>query len=135
MLNRRSFLQSSSLVTAGLLAGCQSAPKRRPISPNEKLNVGVIGVSGRGAAKFILRSFPVPRTFVGAAVNDALIDPQRNTVGLANRLKAVGASVQMKLYERVNHVTLVASVAWPLRWLAPTLDDVVAFIHETPRRP
>ncbi len=50
MFNRRRFLQNSSLATAGLLAGCQSAaPQRRPISPNEKLNVGVIGVAGRGA--------------------------------------------------------------------------------------
>jgi predicted dehydrogenase len=49
MFTRRRFLQSSSLATAGLLAGCQSAPKRRPISPNEKLNVGIIGVAGRGA--------------------------------------------------------------------------------------
>lgn len=49
MFTRRRFLQSSSLATAGLIAGCQSTPKRRPISPNEKLNVGIIGVAGRGA--------------------------------------------------------------------------------------
>lgn len=69
-----------------------------------------------------------PRAFLGAAISDELIDPQRNTVGLATRLQAVGASVQLKLYERVNHITLAAALAWPLRWLAPVLDDVVAFI-------
>jgi acetyl esterase/lipase len=76
-----------------------------------------------------------PRTFLGAANADDLIDPQRNTVGLATRLQAAGAKVQVKLYERVNHVTLAAAIAWPLRWLAPVLDDVVAFIDGTPKAP
>ncbi len=76
-----------------------------------------------------------PRAFLGAALSDSLIDPQRNTVGLATRLQTAGAPVQMKLYERVNHVTLAAALAWPLRWLAPVLDDVVAFIESTPARP
>src|SRR6187402_2456149 len=50
MFNRRRFLQSTAAASAGLIVGCQSAPlKRRVISPNEKLNVGVIGVAGRGA--------------------------------------------------------------------------------------
>ena len=73
-----------------------------------------------------------PPTFLGAAVKDSLIDPQRNTVGLANRLQAAGAPVTLKLYDGVSHVTLVASLARPLRFLAPTLDDVVAFIGATP---
>ena len=34
----------------------------------------------------------------------------------------------LKLYERVNHVTLLATMAAPLRWLAPVLDDVAVFI-------
>ena len=76
-----------------------------------------------------------PRAFLGAAVTDSLIDPQRNTVGLATRLQAAGAPVQLKLYERVNHITLAAAFAWPLRWLAPVLDDVTAFIHAAPTRP
>ncbi len=69
-----------------------------------------------------------PRSFLGAAVTDPLIDPQRNSVGLATRLRAAGVPVTLKLYERVNHVTLVAAMAAPLRWLAPVLDDVTAFI-------
>ncbi len=72
-----------------------------------------------------------PRAFLGAALSDTLVDPQRNSVGLASRLQAAGAPVTLKLYERVNHVTLAAAMAWPLRWLAPVLDDVVAFI-DTP---
>ena len=69
-----------------------------------------------------------PRAFVGAAISDSQVDPQRNSVGLAARLQAAGAQVELKLYERVNHVTLAAALAWPLRWLAPVLNDVVAFI-------
>ena len=69
-----------------------------------------------------------PRSFLGAAMTDTLIDPQRNSVGLATRLRAAGVPATLKLYERVNHVTLVAAMAAPLRWLAPVLDDVVVFI-------
>ncbi len=76
-----------------------------------------------------------PRAFLGAALSDNLIDPQRNTVGLATRLQAAGATAQTRLYERVNHVTLAAAFAQPLRWLAPVLDDVTAFIHAAPPVP
>ena len=70
-----------------------------------------------------------PRSFLGAAKTDKSIDPQRNSVGLATRLQAAGVPVTLKLYDRVNHLTLVAAMAAPLRWLAPVLDDVVAFIE------
>jgi acetyl esterase/lipase len=73
-------------------------------------------------------SAAAPRIFLGAALKDNLIDPQRNTVALAAKLQAAGAPVTLKMYDRVNHMTLVASLARPLRFLAPTLDDVVAFI-------
>ncbi len=70
-----------------------------------------------------------PRIFLGAALKDSLIDPQRNTVALAAKLQAAGAPVTLKMYDGVSHITLVASLARPLRFLAPTLDDVVAFIE------
>ena len=52
--SRRQFLGASALATASVLTGCQSpatAPIARPLrrlSPNEKLNIGVVGVAGRG---------------------------------------------------------------------------------------
>jgi hypothetical protein len=46
---RRQFLGTSALATAALATGCQSAAGPRRISPNEKLNLGVVGVGGRGA--------------------------------------------------------------------------------------
>ena len=74
-------------------------------------------------------SVAAPKTFLGAARSDDLVDPQRNTVGLYNHLQAVGRPVTMQLYDRVNHMTLAGAFAAPLRWLAPVLDDVVAFIN------
>jgi acetyl esterase/lipase len=68
------------------------------------------------------------RSFLGAARQDALVDPQRNTVQLAERLSRAGTAVSLRLYERVNHVTLAGAFARPLRWLAPVLADVIAFI-------
>ncbi|MBN8248076.1 MAG: Gfo/Idh/MocA family oxidoreductase [Verrucomicrobia bacterium] len=50
-LTRRQFLRTGSAATSTwFLAGCTSAPRRTPrvVSPNEKLNLGVIGVAGRG---------------------------------------------------------------------------------------
>lgn len=72
-----------------------------------------------------------PPAFLGAAKNDELVNPQRNTVGLATRLQADGVPVTLQFYDRVNHITLAASMAWPLRWLAPVLDDVAAFVAST----
>ena len=74
-------------------------------------------------------SAAAPRTFLGAARTDDLVDPQRNTVGLYTHLQAVGRPVTMQLYGRVDHMTLAGAFAAPLRWLAPVLDDVVAFIN------
>jgi acetyl esterase/lipase len=73
-----------------------------------------------------------PRAFLAAALEDDLVNPQRNSVGLATRLREAGAPVTLKLYERVNHVTLAAAFARPLRWLAPVLDDVTAFVQAAP---
>lgn len=73
-----------------------------------------------------------PPAFLGAARTDELVNPQRNTVGLSQKLQALGVPVTVKLYDRVNHVTLVAAMAWPLRWLAPVLDDVAGFVGREP---
>src|SRR2546423_12316366 len=46
-LNRRQFLQTSALAGAGVFVARQKSFAR--VSPNDKLNIGVIGVRGRGA--------------------------------------------------------------------------------------
>lgn len=73
-----------------------------------------------------------PRSFLGAATDDDLVNPQRNTQQLARKLQAAGVPVTLKFYPRANHLTLIGALAWPLRWLAPVLDDVQAFIASAP---
>ncbi len=69
-----------------------------------------------------------PRTLLLAAIKDDLVNPQRSTVGLGQALQAAGVPTQVKLYPRVNHVTLLAAMAQPLRWLAPVRSEVLTFL-------
>ena len=64
-----------------------------------------------------------------AASKDSLVNPVRNTGGLANRLRARGVPVKEIYYDGVSHTTLVASIAAPLRSLAPTLDAIDQFVR------
>ncbi len=69
-----------------------------------------------------------PPAFLGAARHDTLVDPVRNSEGLAARLRAAGVPVEQVLYDRVDHTTLAGAFGRPLRWLAPVLDDVMGFV-------
>ena len=53
---------------------------------------------------------------------------------MAARLQALEVPVQLRLYDRVNHVSLIAAMAGPLRWLAPVHEDVVNFVLRARRR-
>lgn len=99
-------------------------PEVRPVffHPNVPLGTQAIGYS-RGDA---------PRSFLAAPTTDTLVDPQRNSVGLATRLHEAGASVTLVQYENVNHTTIAGAMARPLRWLAPVLDDLTTFIAAEP---
>lgn len=72
-----------------------------------------------------------PPALLIAARSDDLVDPARNTGGLAARLRAAGVPVREQYYGGVNHYTLVASLSSSLHGLAPTLDAVQAFVDET----
>ena len=78
-------------------------------------------------------SAQAPRTLLLAAIKDDLVNPQRSTVGLGERLNAAGVPTEVKLYPRVSHVTLLAAIAQPLRWLAPVREDILEFLG-LPRR-
>ena len=73
-----------------------------------------------------------PRTFLGAPLNDSVVNPQRSTQSLATKLQASGVDVNLKRYARASHATLVGAFAPGLRWIAPVLDDVTAFIEAAP---
>lgn len=78
-------------------------------------------------------SAKAPRTLLIAANTDNLVNPVRNTVGLADRLKAVGVNTTVRRYDNVNHITLVASLGTPLRFLARTRQDVLEFLGLNPK--
>lgn len=69
-----------------------------------------------------------PRSLLLAATQDNLVNPQRSTVGLGEKLKAAGVPTRVQLFPRVNHVTLLAAMGQPLRWLAPVRSEVLTFL-------
>lgn len=73
-----------------------------------------------------------PPALLIAASKDNLVNPTRNTGGLARKLREAGVPVQDLYYSRPSHITLVATLSRPLRRLAPVLDQVVGFIEHTP---
>jgi len=101
-------------------------PDARPVffHPDYPPGTQPLEHAGRGA----------PPSFLGAAREDELVNPQRNSQGLASELQAAGVPVTLKFYDRVGHMTLVAALAAPLRWLAPVLEDVAAFVNAAPER-
>ena len=70
-----------------------------------------------------------------AASTDKLVNPARNTGGLAAKLRAGGVPVEEVYYDGIGHTTLVASISAPLRSLAPTLDAIDAFVKGTSTAP
>jgi len=73
-------------------------------------------------------SFKGPRTLLIAASKDKLVDPARNTMGLARRLQAAGVDTTVRLLDGVSHVTVLASVAEPLKFLSPVREELRAFL-------
>ena len=72
-----------------------------------------------------------PPTFLGAATDDKLVDPGRNTAQLAKRLRSLGVPVVEKRYSSANHMTLVGAFSGPLRGIGEVLDDTLRFIANT----
>ncbi|MRW87349.1 alpha/beta hydrolase fold domain-containing protein [Pseudoduganella sp. FT26W] len=75
-------------------------------------------------------SAAAPAALLIAARKDDLVDPARNTGGLAAALRAQQVPVQELYYDKVRHTTLVATLAGPLHWLAPVLDQVELFVAD-----
>jgi acetyl esterase/lipase len=70
-----------------------------------------------------------PPAFLATGTRDLTVR-SANTIRLAERIRQVGGEVDVKLYKRVNHRTLVGALARPLRFLAPVLDDVTSFARK-----
>ena len=70
-----------------------------------------------------------PPALLIAANKDKLVDPMRNTGGMAAKLRVAHVPVREVYYDGVSHTTLVASLSTSLKTLAPTLDAVEAFVR------
>jgi acetyl esterase/lipase len=71
---------------------------------------------------------PLP-VFLGAAVHDKLVYPDKNSAPLAAKMSARGTAVTFKTYEHVNHALLIGSLQWPLTAFSPVLGDTAAFMR------
>nr|BFD39427.1 alpha/beta hydrolase [Pseudomonas sp. FFPRI_1] len=76
-------------------------------------------------------SHDAPPALLMASNDDSLVNPQRNTGGLASRLRAAGVPVQEFYFSRTSHATLVAALSRPLRRLAPVLERISGFVEST----
>jgi acetyl esterase/lipase len=76
---------------------------------------------------FVRRGAPPSQLLHGA---DDTTVKMFNLNDLATALRAVDTPVETAVYSGIGHVGLVLSLARPLRWRAPTLDAVVAFVDK-----
>jgi acetyl esterase/lipase len=82
-----------------------------------------------GAEPIAYATRGTPRAFLGAALVDPVVSPERSTRQMAAKLRAAGVPLTLKFYEGVNHMTLAGALARPLRGWAPVLEDVSAFVR------
>lgn len=69
-----------------------------------------------------------PPALLIAPENDSLVNPVRNTGGLSKKLRDAEVKVRELYFGRVSHPLLVGAFSWPLRSLAPVLDEVENFV-------
>jgi acetyl esterase/lipase len=102
-----------------------------PIATKEKDMIGMFGktlAEQRRAqpVSFVHGAEPPMLLLHGTA--DHEVDPS-NSKSLARAMEANHEDVTLKLYRGVGHSALLFSMSRPMRDHAPTLDDVLAFIH------
>ena len=70
-----------------------------------------------------------PPALLLAARHDDVVDPRRNTLAMARALRADGVPVRLQWFDDLGHVSLIAQLAAPLRWLGgPVLPPILRFI-------
>jgi acetyl esterase/lipase len=74
-----------------------------------------------------------PPMFIATGSNDQMVGP-KNSRSLAARLKALGATVRLKVYPGASHVDLATSLSRPFRRKTPVLAESVKFLkaHSKP---
>jgi acetyl esterase/lipase len=119
---------------AGLigLAGCYDF---MPIPANEKDMLGMFGRSPaeqRLAQPVLYVTGHEPPTLLLQGTADTEVDPS-NAISLDKAMRAQHDEVSLKLYPGVGHSPLLFALARPLQEHAPSLQDILAFIHAHPR--
>ena len=71
-----------------------------------------------------------PPTLLLHGADDATVLPA-NSEHLADALATAGKHAELKIYPDLGHIGLLIALAAPLRWLAPVLADVSAFLRAT----
>jgi acetyl esterase/lipase len=59
---------------------------------------------------------------------DTTVYPRNSTI-LADKLRAAGSPVEIKLYPGVGHLGIIGAMGSPMRFVAPTLEDTAGFIQ------
>lgn len=70
--------------------------------------------------------------FLAAGRRDTTVDPG-NSTRLAESVRAHGGVTTVRLYDGVDHRTLLGAFSPPLRFLAPVLADTAAFVRSVTR--
>jgi acetyl esterase/lipase len=74
-----------------------------------------------------------PPSLLISGTYDLVVGPKQ-TEKLAAALERSGNEVRMELYPRIGHVTLIGTLAPPLRQFAPTLKAVSDFVRQESRK-
>lgn len=69
-----------------------------------------------------------PPALLIAPVEDSVVNPARNTGGMAKALKKCGVPVEEIYFEKPNHVTLIATLSAPFVSYVPTVEKINEFI-------
>ncbi len=71
-----------------------------------------------------------PPALLLAGSADTVVDPRRNTLQLAERLRSKGVQVEVDIFEGISHPMMIGAIWKPLRSRAPVLERVVDFVKE-----
>lgn len=74
----------------------------------------------------------LPRMLLLHGSADATVG-MRATELFGEALREAGVPVETHIYPRLAHIGVISSMAWPLRWRAPVLSDVLAFLGRNER--
>ena len=106
------------IAIAGPPISCRSpTPTSRQFDSSETLSAtGQVGSDGDEPPFLLLHGS-----------DDDLVRP-RNSVSLANRLQAAHEPCELRIYPGIGHIRILAAMDLSYGGLAPTLDDVKAFV-------